>query len=451
MTVDTNLDSGDYQAALLFNDETNNFTVTRAVSAEIVTSVVLQDSQEIVSRQSLQPSGPAYDFIIDAHPITNAKFVAFLNDALNRPDELAGQYLYFDTDNGDVYMNDTQQGESGAGPDGRETHIFSPAVNTMVTWQGGAYEVNTDPQDFNDHPVTGVSWYGALKFCNWLTVDQGLFPEDRCYGEGTANQLSTWRPITISPEVWASRGMNDNERLQLVADCRGYRLPMDDGANNTSPGTDEADDYNEWYKAAAWNTSRNKNTDFGMGIDEGDQITGAHANFRCSNDPFENIDDCMEGGTTPVGFFDGTNLLSDGTPTIDTNNEFGLYDMSGNVFHWMQDQFEGDGEAVRAIRGGSYRWTEAQLITRMRAWKGADTPSVDLGFRVLRAVPATPGDIDGNLSVDLLDHNSLAGCLSGPDAVLPVEFCDTFDLATGLDGDVDLADFAVFQTSFDGN
>ena len=38
------------------------------------------------------------------------------------------------------------------------------AVTPRVPRTGGAY---------TNHPAVGVSWFGAAKYCNWLTIDSG--------------------------------------------------------------------------------------------------------------------------------------------------------------------------------------------------------------------------------------------------------------------------------------
>jgi sulfatase modifying factor 1 len=88
--------------------------------------------------------------------------------------------------------------------------------------------------------------------------------------------------------------------------------------------------------------------------------------------------------TSPVGWF--------------KPNAFGLYDMLGNVFQWMQDcyhdSYKGaptDGSAWldkeckgRAQRGGS--WSNGPLNTRSAARNGGppEVRNIDVGFRVMR-------------------------------------------------------------------
>lgn len=69
-------------------------------------------------------------------------------------------------------------------------------------------------------------------------------------------------------------------------------------------------------------------------------------------------------------------------------------------------------------------------------------------------VPATPGDLNGDGDVDLLDYSLLSNCISGPEGANPGGSCtpDTFagsDLDE--DGDVDLRDLATFQPLFQGS
>ena len=82
-------------------------------------------------------------------------------------------------------------------------------------------------------------------------------------------------------------------------------------------------------------------------------------------------------------------------------NQFGLYDMHGNVWEWVEDclhtNYEGapkDGSAWiaqgdcnnRVIRGGSWIGYPVGLRSALRFWFSADDHGTDLGFRVARTL-----------------------------------------------------------------
>ena len=84
-------------------------------------------------------------------------------------------------------------------------------------------------------------------------------------------------------------------------------------------------------------------------------ILGTLANFWNSGDPYDN-------GTTPVGFYNGTQAVGG----VDVKNVFGLYDMSGNVAELCWDRmgpYSDTAETAprgpdlgdqRIVRGGSW-------------------------------------------------------------------------------------------------
>ena len=149
-----------------------------------------------------------------------------------------------------------------------------------------------------NHPVVGVVWTGAAAYCNWLSAQKGLQP---CYN------TTTW-----------------------VCDFtkNGYRLPT------------EA----EWeYAARGGQYDPYWNYVFGNTIDH------TRTNIPESGDPYEGTDPATHPWTTPVKFYDGQLKLKSqynwpgsaaSYQTGNGANGFGLYDMQGNVWQFVNDWYD---------------------------------------------------------------------------------------------------------------
>jgi len=434
------LPAGIHQVDVLFSTGVGQPVVRRVKLVIVQANVTVAES--VVPLSATQPGGPTYDYRMARTPTTNAEFAEFLNDARANAANERGQYLYFDLDSGDVYINNAMAGAEGtAAPSAtRDTLIFDASMG-RITFANNTFATQAG---FENHPVVGVSWYGAVKYANWLTLDHGMGDTSRCYAEAASADLNGWHPVTIATADWSTRPLNDTERGELASDCFGFRLPMDHQQAQASP-------YNEWYKAAAWDPLANggvgTNHTYGFGRDA---ISNADANFRCSGDPSEDAADCMIGGTTPAGFFNGVSTLTDGTPTSDTSNGFGIYDTTGNVFQWLQGRFNGTASILgnRTLRGGS--WDSPIDSPLLRANGRTHAPAGQthelIGFRVMRTLPAAGGDINQDGVVDQVDFAQMVALLDGPGiGVLPGAAVFDFN----ADGDIDLADFATFQTTID--
>jgi formylglycine-generating enzyme required for sulfatase activity len=129
----------------------------------------------------------------------------------------------------------------------------------------------------------------------------------------------------------------------------------------------------EWEKAA-------RGTD-GRAFPWGDDLERNYANYYFNRDPFENMK-TFGSRTSPVGFYNGS--VYDGYITHDSASPFGIYDMAGNVWQWVGDDY--DAQHYRYMRGGSKDVYEVNL----RAWaRNNATPtftSQGVGFRCARDV-----------------------------------------------------------------
>ena len=139
-------------------------------------------------------------------------------------------------------------------------------------------------QDEN-HPVMMIDWYDAVLWCNALSEIEGLTP---CYYTSTS-QITVYRSGELDiKEGWVNWEAN------------GYRLPT------------EA----EWeYACRAGNSTK---------YSFGNTLDGHDANFNLSGDGYED-NPPYYGGTTPVGDYSA--------------NDYGLYDMHGNVKEWCFDWY----------------------------------------------------------------------------------------------------------------
>ena len=405
-----------------------------------------------------EPGGPTYPYHIDRYEITNAQYCVFLNDAelalVTDPNDPRCTHMWIRSINGDVFMTDVTSYSPGNEWDNRTLYKTSDLPDSKIK-----YDISQAPgsrfyvlPSYDHHPVGTVSWYGAAKFCNWLTIRNGYGTEQRCYHEG--DSPVDWYAITASD--WVNQGLLPEDRFELVRRYRGYRLPMD-GVNvdNTGPGVAHSwniatNPYNEWYKAAAWDPNAPDTVRPGPGDYE--EVQPDHWIFGFGADVYEPVDEntgqsfTIFPETTPVGWYNGINTLADGTSTRDTRNRYGMYDLTGNVSEWVTDTslvYPWDTDD-RAQRGGQYELSDLRWCTNTyrSIYIGRYFAENSEGFRIMRS--AGYGDFDGDCSIDAADYRFLEAAIAGPGITIsPGHGWEASD-GDG-DADIDLVDYAVTQ------
>ena len=239
------------------------------------------------------------------------------------------------------------------GEPGRRANEFVRKVRLDRAFYAGVHEITAgqfrrfthpgEPPSADRRPVTGIGWEDAARFCNWLSVREGLTPVYRFDGD---------RHTGSSP----------------AAD--GYRLPT------------EAEW--EWLARKA---GRGRETRFPWGDDT--RVPARSGNLA----------DESARGQVPVyipRYDDAVARLAEVGRF--TANAAGLHDLAGNASEWTHDVYDVqpppagrvetdpmDTGAGRwhTVKGSS--WRSGTLSELRAAWRaGSDGPRDDLGFRVAR-------------------------------------------------------------------
>lgn len=204
--------------------------------------------------------------------------------------------------------------------------LASPVTQKLYESIMGINPSYFDEDEMN--PVESISWYGALCFCNYLSMEDEKEPVYSINGMTDPNEWSF--EYTKHPAY--SKGITHMEYdgvslIEMNQYANGYRLPT----------------YDEWGAA---------------------------------------VDNSADDGWVPYGssghIYDPSGCTH---PVMQKEpNSYGFYDLYGNVWEWVWDT-DSDDPYAHYFRGNSWRTTFSNIYHSgtYRAWKYKKT----LGFRIV--------------------------------------------------------------------
>jgi len=279
----------------------------------------------------------------DEVPVHKVNIDAFYMDKYEVSNEKMREVMQWAFDDGKITA--TAATVNNLEGDPKELLDLDSSDNCHLSFLSGTFSVDTGKENY---PCQKVTWYGSQAYCNYKSDMEGL---ERC----------------ISFDDW-SCNWNSN----------GYRLPT------------EA----EWEKAARGGVHAKR-----FPWSDVNTITHSKANYYSDSTPFYDVsptsgyhpdyDNGSSPYTSPVNAF--------------SPNDYGLYNMGGNVSEWNWDWFmtawyseagatndntRGPASTThRVVRGGSWYGHAPSIRCASREYSLPGVSWNNVGFRCARRIP----------------------------------------------------------------
>jgi serine/threonine protein kinase/formylglycine-generating enzyme required for sulfatase activity len=199
-----------------------------------------------------------------------------------------------------------------------------------------------------DGPALNMNWYEGAQFCRWLSEVEKIAPDQMCYP-------------TVAELEECKDGKKPVPLPANVLSRTGYRLPTE----------------------AEWEYACRAGSETSRYYGHSEEMLGAYAWFALNS----------RDRTWPVG--------------QKMPNDFGLFDMQGNVWQWCHNEYhdayppgrknapakdddglnEVPGEGSRALRGGTFFLHSSSLRSAFRQYDRPTYRFLTFGFRVARTQP----------------------------------------------------------------